>query len=510
MAGPAGHPGGGRRWLSLAALCTAAGLVWLAFADLGVAVPTIANDLGGELSALSWANNAFALVTGALVIAAGRFGDLFGRRRMLELGIVLFGVFSIVSAVAPSIAVLIAGRGLMGIGAALILPATLALIPPQFDGRDQALAFSAWGAVAWVGQAAGPALGGVVTDVLGWPWLFWLNLPLAALTLVALRLTTPESTDPAAARKIDIVGIVTIGVGAFALLFALTEGPDTGFGDPLVLGLFAASAILAAAWVWIEHRVSAPLVDLRIFLRRAFDGALIANLTMNLAFAGISFLLVLYLQQVRGHSAMEAGLLLLPSTVSILIFNSVGASMILRTGARLPVLLGLLGMGAGSFLLGFISSDSSYWVLAAGLLVLGAGVGLLSTPVADVSVGGAPPELAGEAAGVFKMSSMLGGAIGVALLVAFERGLSDAEVASKAHAAGLSDADVAKLQAALVDTEAANQVLASVPPDQRASLVAAGRDVLADGTAGAFWITAGLAVLATVVVLFVWPRRDFR
>ena len=510
MEGSAAGAGGSRRWFSLAALCTAAGLVWLAFADLGVAVPTIGDDLGGDLSQLSWANNAFSLVTGALVIAAGRFGDLFGRRRMLELGVVLFGVFSIVAAVAPSVGVLIAGRGLMGIGAALILPATLALIPPQFEGRDQAFAFAAWGAVAWVGQAAGPALGGAITDALGWRWLFWLVLPVAALTVVALRLTTPESTDPNASRKIDVPGILTIGAAAFALLFALTEGPDAGFTDPLVLGLIVASVLLTALWVWIEHRSSSPLVDLHIFVRRAFDGALVANLTMNLAFAGASFLLVLYLEQVRGYSALDAGLLLLPSTVTILAFNVVGARMVTRTGSRTPVLIGLLVMAAGAAIFGLISRDSSYWVLAVGLLVFGAGVGLLSTPVADVSVGGAPPELAGESAGVFKMSSMLGGALGVALLVAVQRGLSDAEVARDAQAAGLSDAQVDKLQAALVNSDAAKQVLNSVPPDQRTQLLEAGKDVVADATAGAMWVTAALGIVATVIVVFLWPRRERR
>ena len=344
--GSAAGTGGSRRWLSLAALCTAAGLVWLAFADLGVAVPTIGDDLGGDLSALSWANNAFALVTGALVIAAGRFGDLFGRRRML--GARRRAVRRLLDRGSrrPSVGVLIAGRGLMGIGAALILPATLALIPPQFEGRDQAFAFAAWGAVAWVGQAAGPALGGAITDALGWRWLFWLNLPLAALTVVALRLTTPESTDPEASRKIDIPGILTIGAAAFALLFALTEGPDAGFTDPLVLGLIVGSVVLTALGL-DRAPVDSPLVDLRIFVRRAFDGALVANLTMNLAFAGASFLLVLYLQQVRA-TPPRRGPAAAPEHRHHPRLQRDRRQDDHAIGSRTPVLIGLVVMAAGA------------------------------------------------------------------------------------------------------------------------------------------------------------------
>src|SRR6201999_3444437 len=180
---------------------------------------TIADDLGAELSALQWANNAFSLVAGALVIAAGKFGDVFGRRRMLQLGIVLCAAFSVVAALAPGIGVLILGRGLMGIGAALILPATLALIPPQFSGRSQLVAFGAWQAVAWGGQAVGPAIGGAIADGLGWQWLFWINLPLCALALVVIRLLTPESRDPGASRSVDWLGLATIGLATFALLY---------------------------------------------------------------------------------------------------------------------------------------------------------------------------------------------------------------------------------------------------------------------------------------------------
>jgi EmrB/QacA subfamily drug resistance transporter len=413
-----------RRGLSLTAICAAAGLVWLAFADLGVAVPAIAADLGAEMAALQWANNAFSLVTGALVIAAGKFGDIFGRRRMLSLGIVLFAAFSVVAAVAPDVGTLITGRALMGIGAALILPATLALIPAEFSGPAELTAFGVWQAVAWGGQAIGPAVGGLLTDTLGWSWLFWINLPVAALTYLALRVSTPESRDPHASRRIDWPGLATIGLAIFALLFALTAGPTAGWSDPLVVVLLAGSVLLAVSWYAIERRTAEPLVRPDLFRMRPYDAALTANLVMNLAFAGLSYLLVLWLQNVRGYDAVEAGLLMLPATVGIFVFIPRGTRMSARHGGRMPVLLGLAVLAAGLFVLGFLTDDASLWLLAAGLLVIGVGLGLLSTPISDTAVGEVPPELSGAAAGVFKMSSMVGGALGVAVLSGLSGGFS--------------------------------------------------------------------------------------
>ena len=315
--GSAVPKGGARRAISLAATCIAAGLVWLAFADFGVATPTIADAMHADLGALQWANNAFSLTAGALVVASGKLGDIFGQRRVLMVGITVFGVCSVLAALAPSAGTLIAGRALMGIGAALILPATLALIPAQFSGRAQLTAFGIWQAVAWGGQALAPAIGGVITDGPGWQWLFWINLPLAAAAMAAIAAFTPEVSDASSDRRVDWVGLATIGLAVFALLYALTDGPTAGWSDPLVIGLFVVAVALALVWVLVEKRSVAPLVDLSLFRLRAYDGALTANLVMNLAYAGLSYLLVLWLQNARGYSAVTAGLLMLPATIGI-------------------------------------------------------------------------------------------------------------------------------------------------------------------------------------------------
>ena len=235
------------RWLALVGICIAAGLVWLAFADLSIALPTIAQELSVSLTDLQWANNAFSLTCGALVLAAGRFSDLYGRRKILLLGIVIFGAFSLATAFLHSLAGLVVGRALMGVGAALILPATLALIPVLFPRREQPTAFGAWMAVAWVGQAAGPAIGGGLLALFDWPSLFWIAAPLAVAAYLIVRVRAPESRDENVARGLDVLGLLTSVGAAFCLLYALTEGQSIGFGDPLIIGMLVAEVVFVAA-----------------------------------------------------------------------------------------------------------------------------------------------------------------------------------------------------------------------------------------------------------------------
>lgn len=495
------------RWVALAGLCAAAGLVWLAFADLGVALPTISTELSIGLTDLQWTNNAFSLACGALVLAAGRCGDLYGRRRLLLIGIAVFGGFSLLTAFLSGLPGLVAGRALMGIGAAMILPATLALIPPLFPREEQPKAFGAWMAVAWVGQAAGPAVGGSLTSALGWRSLFWIAAPLAAAAFLVILRYTPESRDEGATGGVDMVGLVASAAAAFCLLYAFTGGQSTGFADPLIIGLLVAAVVLGVGFVLVERRVHEPLVELRLFRARDFDGALTANLVMNVVFAGLSFLLALYLQTVRGYSALEAGLLLFPSTLTILALNPVGSRMAARRGPRLPVALGLVLLGVGTLLAGLVSTDSPYWLLLLGLLVLGAGLGLLSVPISDTAVAGPPAELAGTASGLFKMSSMLGGAIGVALCAALAKGIGASRAREDALAAGLTEDDLATLDNALNGSDAAATVLDRLPPGERQSVMAAYQDAYAAGVAGSVRIVGLFALLAVVLLLWLWPRR---
>ena len=495
-----------KRWLSLVALCLAAAIVWFAAANIPVATSAISADIGGSVTALQWVNTIFTLVCGALVIAAGRFGDIFGRRRVLDIGLIIFAAASVVAALAPDPTVLVVGRALMGVGAAAILPATLAIIPLEFSAREQVTAFSAWMATTAVGQAAAPAISGGLVTVFGWPAIFWVNIPLCALALVLVRRSTPESRDEGASHKIDYVGLGCVAAGLVALLYALNEGPTLGWGSGLVLGSLVGAVVLLAAFVLIERRVKEPLLDLGLFRRRSFDGALIDNLIYNITLSGTMYVLALYLEEVRGYDPLTAGLLLLPSTVSILAFIMVGARLELRRGPRIPLTAGFFIMGVGTFLVGFLQPDTAYWWFATGLFIQGIGIGLYSTPLSDVAVGLAPPDESGAASGAFKMCSMVGGAFGVAVFGGVYRAIQLSTLKASAAAADLTGAQQKQVNDAFSSSEKAKQIYDTLSKDVQAQVMDEVHRALCTGIGGSLKLAAGLAIVAVVVTLLLVPK----
>lgn len=494
-----------KRWWSLAALCLSAAIVWFAAAAIPVATTAISDDLGGSVTALQWVNTIFTLVCGALVIAAGRLGDIFGRRRVLGIGLVAFAAASVVAALAPTTGVLIAGRALMGVGAAAILPATLAIIPIEFSGKDQVTAFSAWMATTAVGQAAAPAISGGLTEFLGWQAIFWINLPACAIAFVLVNWSTAESRDEGASRSLDYAGLATVAAGLVALLYALNEAPNSGWTSPRILASSVLAVVLLTAFVLIERRVREPLLDLALFRRRSFDGALIDNLVYNITLAGTMYVLALYLEQVRGYDAFTAGLLLLPSTVSMLVFIPIGARLELRRGPRFPLATGTLVMGIGTFLAGFLAPDTPYWWFALAIFIQGIGIGMFSTPLSDVAVGLAPPAESGAASGAFKMCSMVGGALGVALLGGIYRGLQVSQLRGEAAAAHLTAEQQQQVTDAFSDSEKARQIYETLAPDVQQKVLAAVHDALSAGIGGSLKIAAILSVLAVVAVVLLVP-----
>jgi MFS family permease len=257
-------------------------------------------------------------------------------------------------------------------------------------------------------------------------------------------------------------------------------------------------------FVLVERRTRAPLVDLRLFAARDFDGALIANTVLNLVFAGLSILLTTYLQEVRGYSPMKAGLMLLPSTVTILALNPIGARWARRAGPRLPVIAGVAILGAGTLV---AAGLRWYWVPPVGLLILGAGIGLLSTPMSDTAVAGPPEELAGTASGLFKATSMLGGALGVATMFALAQSFQGQEAIRRATQAGLNHDDANEIKRTLIDSKLFNEILGQLDPGDRPVLRQLFREVQTHGFIMALLVAGAVALLCAVLLQFVWPRR---
>ncbi len=503
---PAATVKGGERWWSLVALCLSAAIVWFAAANIPVATTAISDDLGGSVTALQWVNTIFTLTCGALVIAAGRLGDIFGRRRVLGIGLVIFAAASVLAALAPTTGLLIAGRALMGAGAAAILPATLAIIPIEFSGKDQVTAFSAWMATTAVGQAAAPAISGGLIELAGWPAIFWVNVPLCALAFVLVTRTTPESRDEGASHRLDYAGLVAVAAGLVALLYGLNEAPARGWTSPLILASFALAVVLLTAFVLIERRVREPLLDLGLFHRRSFDGALIDNLVYNITLAGTMYVLALYLEEVRGYDAFTAGLYLLPSTVSMLVFIPIGARLELSRGPRFPLATGTLIMGIGTFLAGFLATDTPYWWYAMAIFIQGIGIGLFSTPLSDTAVGLAPPAESGAASGAFKMCSMVGGALGVALMGGIYRGIELAQLHGDADAAHLTAEQQQQVNDAFADSDKARQIYETLAPDVQEKVIGAVHDALSAGIGGSLKIAAAFSVAAFIAVLLLVPK----
>lgn len=499
-----------RRWWSLVGLTTAAAIVWFAVASLPVATPVIAAELGGSVTMLQWANTAFTLSCGALVIAAGRFGDLFGRRRLLVAGLAVLTVASVVAALSRDPLTLIVARAVMGVGAAAILPATLAIIPIEFDGREQLTAFSVWMAVAGAGQALAPAIAGGLTQAFRWPAIFWINLPLCAFAAILIMRTTPESRDETAEHSVDVPGLVTVAGGLVALIFALNEGPARGWASPPVLIALAVAVVLLATALWVERRAASPLIDLSLFRRRSFGGALGDNFVYNLTLAGTMYVLALYLEEVRGYDPLTAGLLLLPSTVALLALIPLGARMQLRLGPRLPLAMGTVIMGAGTFLAGFLSPSTPYWWFAAGIFIQGVGIGMFSTPLSDTAVGLAPPDEAGAASGVFKMSSMVGGAFGIAVFAALYRAFMTARLSADAAAAHLTPLQRTRADDALGGSAQARAYYEALPADVRARVRDVVNAAMSEGIGDSLKVAAVFSLLAVAAVLLLVPRGILR
>ncbi|MCN0153792.1 MFS transporter, partial [Salinispora arenicola] len=442
---------------------------------------------------------------GTLLLAGGRLTDLYGHRQMLLLGLLIFGVAALATAFTPNLAGLVAGRAMMGVGSALILPATLAMIPALFDRAEQPSAFAAWAAATWAGQAVGPAIGGTLTTLLGWRSLFWLTAPVVLVLYLTIRRDAPTATR--GHGRVDLIGLITGAGTALCLLFALTEGQQVGFNDPLIIALFAATLALGATFVFVELRISDPLVNLRLFRTRSFDGALIVNLTMNMSFAGALFVLSLYLQDVRGYTAFIAGLILIPAAATILIFNTIGARILTRHDPRAPSIWGLVLVGLGSIAISTLLPSLSVLAVILGLLVVGAGLGLLSVPVADTIVAGPPTTLAGTASGVYKTSSMLGGALGVVLLTAATTRFGRAEAAPVSTAAGLTEAESNQVVNALTNSQTASAILDKLPTSERSLVIGVYHQAFSDGVSTALILGGVIALAGAVLAGWIWPRR---
>jgi EmrB/QacA subfamily drug resistance transporter len=406
------HP---QRWLIMGVLCLALLVVVLDNTVLNVAVPSLTSALGASTADIQWMINAYVLTLAGLLVAAGSLADRFGRKRAVLLGLTLFGVGSVVAAFSVSTTMLVAARAGMGVGAAFLMPGTLAVVIRVFDEEERPKAISIWTAALSVGIAIGPVIGGFLLQHFWWGSVFLINVPVAVIGIVAVILLVPESRDPSGG-KVDVVGAVLSTVAVLSLVYAVISIPEHGWVSAGVLVPAAIGIGTLAVFGWWERRVAHPMLDIALFTNRQFSGAVSGMVLAQFGMAGSMFLLTMQLQFVLQYSPMEAGIRVAPVSIAMLVVSTwFNAPLLRRLGTPKALTLGMAVAAVGLVIIA-VGAPSGYLALLAGVVLLGAGFGLAGPVAVNALMGAIPVERAGTASGVSGMLTQVGDGLGIAVL----------------------------------------------------------------------------------------------
>ncbi|MDL9937708.1 MFS transporter [Gordonia sp. ABSL1-1] len=382
-----------------------------------IANPAIQADLGASFAELQWIINSYLLALAVLLILGGKLGDRFGRKKIYLGGVALFGLTSIGIGVVGSIEGVIALRALQGVSAALLMPQTIALLRATFPREKFGMAVGIWGGVSSVAIAAGPLVSGVLVEQYSWPWVFYINAPIALIALIYGQVVITE-TQPIKAGRFDVVGVLLLGAFLFALVFGVVQGQSWGWGSAKTIGTFVAAAVALAIFVLAENRIRNPLLPLYLFRSTGVSVGGVVFVANVFTILGLTFLVTLFLLNTLGYSTIEAGIRMLPLSAFSIPAAPLGAALTARFGPRRIAALGLTLMGVALVLLTQVEPGSSYWLLAVPFVILAFGSGFAIPSGADLIVGGAPVHLAGVASGFQTTCIQVGGAIGTAVLSA--------------------------------------------------------------------------------------------
>jgi EmrB/QacA subfamily drug resistance transporter len=410
-----------QRWLALALLTATQFIIVLDVAIVNVALPSIQADLGFSAQDLQWVSSAYALTFGGFLLLGGRAADLLGRRRLFMVGLVVFAAASLGAGLAWSDSALIGFRALQGLGAAIVAPAALSILTTTFtEGAERNKALGIWGAVSGLGGAAGVLAGGVLTDLAGWEWIFYINVPVAIAVMALAPRLLGESRVDAAHRHFDLPGALTATGGLVLLVYGIVSTGDNGWTSGRTLGTFAAAAALLVAFVVIEQRQANPLLPLRLFRLPTVAGANVAGLVLGASIFSMFFFLSLYMQEVLGWSPLRTGVGYLLVAGSIIVSAAASQALVTRVGVRTVLLAGFFLLALGTAWLTQVSVDGAYLTdLAPGFVLAGVGLGFSFVPVTIAALQGIEARDAGVASGLINTSQQIGGALGVAALVTF-------------------------------------------------------------------------------------------
>ena len=497
-----------RKWWTLIAVSVATFMLLLDITVVNVALPSIREDLGASFTDLQWVVDAYALTLAALVLTAGSLADRLGRRRLFAAGLGIFSAASLLCALAPDPTFLNVARAVQGIGGAVMFAVSLALIAQEFKaGRERGMAMGAYGATIGVAVAAGPLVGGALTDSLGWESIFYLNVPIGLIAIAITYLKVRESRDPNATR-VDWAGVATFSGALFLLVLALVRGNDEGWDSGLIVSLFAGSAALLAAFLAVERRVAEPMLPLGLFRRRAFTGVQLAAFAVSGSLFALFLYLTLYLQNYLGLSPLEAGVRYLPITVASFVAAPIAGALLSRVPARLMMSTALAMGGVGLLLMSGIGAGDEWTTLLGGFLVAGAGVGLLNPVIADVAVSVVPKEQSGMAAGINDTFRQVGVAVGIAVWGAIFVGRGADKVAELTAGTPAATGDRPRQLVEAASSGSLHQALASVPPGARQGLSNAAREGFLTGLNDVLVLGGVLSFAGAVLALWLVRERE--
>ncbi|HUA40001.1 MAG TPA: MFS transporter [Streptosporangiaceae bacterium] len=508
--GDPGQPGSkqsGNKWWTLVAVCLGTFMLLLDITIVNVALPDIQHALNSTFSDLQWIVDAYALTLAAFLLTAGSLADMFGRRLLYLVGLVVFTGSSVLCGFAVSTLMLVLSRGLQGIGGAIMFAVSLALLADAFRGKDRGVAFGVWGAITGLAVAIGPLLGGILTSGISWRWIFFVNAPIgvAALAISTVRVT--ESRQPKASRP-DWAGFALFTAALACLVYGLIESSQRSFGDGLVLGFLAAAAVLLVIFAVVEWRIASPMFDLNLFRLPTFSGGLVAAFGLSASIFSMLLYLVLYLQDILGYSALQTGVRLTVISGGILVTATISGRLSSHVPVRLLIGPGLILVGVGLLLMRGLDATSGWTHLIPGMIVGGVAVGLVNPPLASTAVGVVPPQRAGMASGINSTFRQVGIATGIALLGSLFASKVVADVRAGAAAIpGLSG--MSTQLASAIKSGQAGHAIAALPAQDRPEVGLLTRTAFTAGLNEILLVAAIIALVAGLISLAAIRSRDF-
>ena len=490
-----------RKWWTLVLISIATFMLLLDITVVNVALPDIQRDLNASLSSLQWVVDAYALTLAVFLLTAGSLGDRLGRRRVFSVGFGIFTLASFLCGIAGDPTLLNLARGLQGVGGAAMFATSLALIGQEFQGKDRATAFGVWGATVGGAVAIGPLVGGLITEHLGWEWIFFVNVPIGALAiaLTEMRLANVAAQD---AQRIDLPGLVAFSLGLFLLIFGLIRGNPEGWGSGVIVASLGGAVALLVAFIAIEARSSHPMLDLTLFRKPAFNGVSAVAFGLSAGMFALFLYLTIYMQGVLGFSPLETGLRFLPLTVLSFIASPIAGALSHRIPIRVLLGVGLGSVGVGLLLMHGIGVDSEWTALLAGFLIAGMGIGVANPGIGQAAIAVVPAERAGMGSGINTTFRQIGIATGIASLGA----VFQSRVASKLNDL-LPNAPDGLAEA--VSSSGTHAAAGFAPPGQQGRIVEASKAAFVSGFNEILLIGAVLSFVVAALGFFLVRSSDF-